>query len=606
VRRAWWILVASCGLGACGSDTAAISDEEPDPPPPAPEGCSAGERPLEDGSCLPAGVTTCGEGFAPSGTTSCEAILPASPCPVGQIAVPGDSACRDIMDCGAGTWGDIPGEAGTIYVDAAASGGGDGSNATPFDTLSAGLGAVPTGGMVALAAGTYSGLSTNKAVRLWARCPTMVTLDGGGVEGVAVSGASGVEVHGAAITSSQAGVVVFGGELLLDRVHVRDTGEAGLRLFDDAGPARVEVRDSLIEATTRYGIWMAGSELVLDRSLIRGVKLGSFPFAQALAIQPSLDGVRSTASMTTSVIEANEDVGFALFGSDATVDASVLRGTLPRASDGAHGRGLVAQDAPMTGPAALTLRTSMIQDNHEVGIFVAGSAATIEQTVVRRTLAGLQSGEGRGVDIEASYLDGQPSVVTLSGCSVEQSVGVGVVVLGADAVFDGMAVFDVASRPADGWYGHGIGIQDSFESGTTSNVELWYGRVSNAREVGIGVTNAGATIVGQLVENVAPSAREYGDAFAVTSRGAPASVTISDSEARAAGRAGLAVFGATASLDGSTVSCSAIDIVVSAHEGGEPTLIDGGGNSCGCEVYAECKALSPELAPPDPLDPLGE
>ena len=43
-----------------------------------------------------------------------------------------------------------------------------------------------------------------------------------------------MEVHGVSLTSSVAGVLVDGGGLLLDRVWIHSTGEAGLRLFDDS------------------------------------------------------------------------------------------------------------------------------------------------------------------------------------------------------------------------------------------------------------------------------------------------------------------------------------------------------------------------------------
>src|SRR5690349_3224518 len=81
--------------------------------------CAPGEAQLEDGTCQKAGIPpdACGEGFMPDGNDGCEAILPDEPCPKGLMAVPGMTQCEEVAPCGSGTWGDIPVEPSTQYVD---------------------------------------------------------------------------------------------------------------------------------------------------------------------------------------------------------------------------------------------------------------------------------------------------------------------------------------------------------------------------------------------------------------------------------------------------------------------------------------------------------
>ena len=77
--------------------------------------------PAIEGGCRLVGVAPedCGVGFrAEQG--GCTAVLPPERCGAGQIAVPGDESCRELVDCGEGPWGDVPVERDTEYVDAMA------------------------------------------------------------------------------------------------------------------------------------------------------------------------------------------------------------------------------------------------------------------------------------------------------------------------------------------------------------------------------------------------------------------------------------------------------------------------------------------------------
>ena len=137
----------------------------------------------------------------------------------------------ELIDCGDAPWGAIPVEPNTVYVDASyALGDSDGSPGKPWSTLAAAISAAEPGAIVAVAAGTYTAdvVITGKPVRLWGRCPTLVTLVGSNPDGAAVSvdaGAAGSEIRGIAVTGAGIGIAITG-DVLLDAVRSGDRSVA--------------------------------------------------------------------------------------------------------------------------------------------------------------------------------------------------------------------------------------------------------------------------------------------------------------------------------------------------------------------------------------------
>src|SRR5262245_27391833 len=203
MRLSRMALVASIGLGAlgCKGETA----EESTPPPAV---CLAGQWLRDDGTCIaagllfdmpcppgewqrdgeciPAGVPPdgCAPGFVHDGDRGCEAILPA-PCPPGLMAVPGETTCREVAPCAASTWGDIPTDPSTQYVDASYAGmDSDGTALKPWTTIQTAVDAAVTGATIAIAAGSYVGdvIVSGKSVRLWGVCPALVEIVGTGAQ----------------------------------------------------------------------------------------------------------------------------------------------------------------------------------------------------------------------------------------------------------------------------------------------------------------------------------------------------------------------------------------------------------------------------------------
>jgi len=373
------------------------------------DGCPAGALGLEDGTCQPAGVPPelCGDGFVPDDAMGCEPILPSEPCPKGQMAVPGESTCRAVMPCGAGKWGDIPIDATTVYVDAAYLGlDSDGSSDKPFATISDAVAAAASDSVIAVAAGSYveDVVIHHKKVRLWGKCPSEVELVGTGTDLAALfirEAAGGTEVRGLAVRGALLGLVVSGAEdVLIERVWVHDTLDRGINVESVLGATSITVRDSLVEETQDAGVLVAGSEATLEGLLVRRTLPWSSAqlFGRGISIELACpNGVCDAAAgaqvlVRDSLVEENHDVGVSIMGSDATLDGVVIRGTQPRASDQRQGWGIAVQlacTAAGCDPLARStalVRSSLVEKNHDLGVLIAASDATFEGVVVRGTL----------------------------------------------------------------------------------------------------------------------------------------------------------------------------------------------------------------------------
>ncbi|RLB45883.1 MAG: hypothetical protein DRI90_27940, partial [Deltaproteobacteria bacterium] len=218
--------------------------------------CPPGELPPDDGGCQRAGVASgaCATGFEHDSDRGCEPILPSSPCPPGQIAVPGDEACRPIAPCGAAPWGDIPVDGTTQHVDQQYGGGNsDGSASFPWTTIQQAIDAAAQGAVVAVAAGDYleDVVITGKAVTLWGRCPELVEIEdtGNGYPSVLImDGVDATTVRGVALTGPTFGLVQVASQgVVLEEAWVHHNASAGVQIQSTAGDAAITVRGTLIE-----------------------------------------------------------------------------------------------------------------------------------------------------------------------------------------------------------------------------------------------------------------------------------------------------------------------------------------------------------------------
>ncbi|KYF72882.1 hypothetical protein BE17_47960 [Sorangium cellulosum] len=265
---------------------------------------------------------------------------------------------------------------------------------------------------------------------------------------------------------------------------------------------------------------------------------------------------RATLTLRSSLLEKNRGYAVLVQSSDATIESIVVRDTRP-GSDGLDGMGIVVQaeggmfeDTPTAHErSTLTLRTSLLEQNHSHGVLVLGSDATIESTILRDTLPEESDGRfGRGIGVEWNATTHKRAKLTLRSSLVQHSHDAGVFVLASDATIEGTVVRDTQPH-RDG---------------------------------------------------------KFGDGIAMESDDHPNTVTVTSCVVQSNARAGISNFSGSITLASSVVQCNRIDLNGEDDEGGPPFTFDcNNRNLFGCEIPdPTCSVLSAGLTPPDPIPPI--
>lgn len=652
--------VAALALVACGDDeTSPHAQTKKDAGAETP--CGATEVRMGDGSCAAVGVPAeaCAPGFTADGDAGCVATLPALPCEPGSMAVPGESACRPVADCGDAPWG-AASEGATLFVDAAFGGTPDGSEAKPYPSIQQAIDGAADGAVIAVAAGTYTGeIVIDHPVAVRGRCPSLVAVAPKGSTQSAVlvwSAANGAELSGVAVTSDAIGVAVSGAlDVKLSKLWIHDTKGRGLVVQDSLGDATVTLDSSLVEAVGNVGALVAGAALSIDASVVRGVTTdagGGYGYGVSALVDPNTERP-STLALRGSLLHELHGVALIVSGSDATVEASVVRDVAPGANGVAAGVDVIG-DAPTmrtaslamkttvvertgdvgvatsggtttvetstigplnggtaaTGrggviafglaglPASLTVRSSRIQDVPEAGVGSSGGTLVADHLLVRRAARSAQGVRGVGAFAQDAA-DSPAGPATITASLFEDSGTAGIAVLGAVGTLE-----DVTTRQPPGTAGRGVLVQYDPVTLVRAQATVRRAHVEGAAGFGVAVMSASASLEDVDIRDTATDPGGlFGDGIAlVTLQAGPADATVTRAHVERSARASLASFGSGVVLDRSTLLCGAIDLAAQPVGPIAPTFQDAGGNTCGCgEKLGACKLLAAELAPPEPL-----
>jgi hypothetical protein len=577
-----------------------------------PSACPPGERPEADG-CVPAGVPAdaCGVGFSHV-DAGCEPVLPATECPPGQLAQLGETRCHPVAPCGTGTWGDIPIDSDTQHVDASYAGlDSDGSVDKPWTTIDDAFAAALPGALIAVAAGDYVDdlIIIDKPVRLWGRCPEMVSLSGAGVQQASIivaNGASGTEIVGLGVSGPAIGIIVTGSEdVLLDRLWVHHTTTRGINLQNDLGPTSAILRDSLVEDLDWTGAYAIDADFAIERTVVRRIAPdvdGLFGRGVWLARQDLTTPV--AFSVSNSKIEDTHDVALLVANGDIVLSDTLIRRTMPEPGSGTGGRGIGVQDTE-AGLRRPVLSGLVIEDSHEYGIYVGGSAALVEHSVVRRThwLPAIEAGIGIAA-IENRFL-GVPSDLELRASLVEGCEGAALHVSGSQALLASVLVRDNLPTPSGAW-GRALQVQPRAETGRRSDAIVRHCLFENSHESGAMVTSSSLTIEASRITGTTARAVDgfFGDGLAVVTADGDALTigravaTVVGSLIDASDRAGVSNFGADSQIEATRLSCNQLDLNGQDFAGGAYAFVDLGGSVCGCDEEVACKVLSTDLLPP--------
>jgi hypothetical protein len=175
-------------------------------------------------------------------------------------------------------------------------------------------------------------------------------------------------------------------------------------------------------------------------------------------------GICGSLSVERSLVAGNRDVGISVIGMDTAVTSTIVRDTLPRASDGSFGRGISVQCQPdVNACGSLSVTGSLIARNTNVGICIFGAAATLEGVAVRDTRANeegpMKDDFGLGICVLCDEGTGRCATVEMTSSVVESSYQAGVAVRGVPGFIESSVINSVVSHPLEDAFGYGIQIE---------------------------------------------------------------------------------------------------------------------------------------------------
>jgi len=574
------LLVCASLLTGCGDDgapapgTSSTSSGAAGADP----GCAPGELLLSSGVCQPAGLPpdfvepideppsagvppdACGSGFLPE-ANGCTPVLPDLPCAAGTMAIPGETDCRPVALCAAGTWGDIPVEASTQYVDGSFAGTSDGSAASPWTTLQEAVDAAPAGAIVAVASGSYAGVTIDtKAVRLWGRCPDLVEIVGNAAasSAVRIDGAAAAELHSVAVRGLTRGVLALDAPgVVIDRVWFHDLANTGVQVQATAEPG-VTVTGTLVESVAVDGILLFGSSVRVEESVVRDVDAGTGLYL-GHGVDATDDGPRSHLVLTSSVITNVVGAGVTATGTDLEADAIVVRGVAPAADDQSGGMGIYVVDDSGERSSA-TIRTSFIAETHAGGIRAVGSDLVVDRTVVREVLPNQNDGlAGFGIAVIRGDDTGAEATGVIHACLVADTHNAGIAILGAQATVDATRVSDtMAIAPRlDETSGIGVTIEASGR-GVAADAVIHASVFERSHSAGILCLGSTLALEGSAVLDTAAASDGTGGTCLLANGGA--TVDVESSLFSGCLRAGIELGTASAMVEGSRIRDVAAEV----------------------------------------------
>lgn len=576
-----------------------------DPPPEACSGaacpvtfdeCPTDSIALAGGGCRKVGVPAdgCATGFRHDAAGGCVADTPS--CTKGALALPGETACHEVFACT-----ELPTGSGVLRVDKVYTGGAsDGSVDKPFTTIQAALTAASTGNTIAVADGVYEeNLVVSRALTLVGRCPSRVEIRGSGSRTIALRAAA--TLRGVAVTGTGQGVAVDGVGTRLEGVWIHDTGASGIATF--APGKDIVVSGSLIESTKNTGLYVEGSGLSLERSVVRDVP-ASTNGGNALQAQISKDGIAATVSVKGSLLEKAGSAGVLSYGSDVAVEGSLLRELGGRKDASACVIAQPGTAAPR--PPSVSLVGTILDQCKGIGVRLEKAALTFDRTTLRKVLPTSDGSLGSGIDASGG------STLTVRDALVTDCSMVGLLFGGSSGTVERTIVRAIAANARTG--NNGIGVAVLREGTSEPEVTLDQCAIVDTRTVAVWVSGSKLSLLHSTINGVLPqpSTGTYGDGVeasavlkTVGEIPLPSQLTIVETSVRGAKRAGFAVLASSASLSRSASYCAAVDLAVArsvvAVDGtkvdGTLSLDDQGGNGCGCGTVSTCTARQDSIEP---------
>jgi hypothetical protein len=355
-----------------------------------------------------------------------------------------------------GTWGNLAVDDAALHVDPAAPVGGDGTQGAPLTELTTALAQRADGQAVYLAEGTHQGpISADETVQeliVRGRCADLVRVLDGHTPWSAVYLTMAAEgrasLSGLSIGGREGGVWIRGGQLELTDSEIVGSGLVGLAALGyttiDVDMERVVIRDiEPLDGARGEGIYVWGDTdldaVDVEVDAVQETGIWVHDGARANLSRVSIGDVRPTDGVSSGLWVS---IGGWARCEDCTA--------VPTPNGGVHVEGeaeLVRTRVGGTSPSASGEATA--------GVVAVGGGRIVAEDLV--------AVEGTGPGGSALYV-GTDSTVACTGCSLDDSAGVGATVSGEGATADltGSTVVG-AGMDANGiWVGDGahLTVQD--------------------------------------------------------------------------------------------------------------------------------------------------
>jgi hypothetical protein len=248
----------------------------------------------------------------------------------------------------------------------------------------------------------------------------------------------------------------------------------------------------VIEDNRDVGLRLAGSSLVATSSVVQRTQPqadGSFGRGVSVATLGAT-GEPSYATLENVAVRESHDVGVFTFGSTLAADNLWVADTFAEPSTDSGGLGLNVQvDDNYELASNATLRGVHITRSHDAGVRVAASVASIERLLVEHTMPRASTGRfGYGIVVEADPITKQPAEATIVGSRIAANSEVGVLVFEASVTLDKLWLQDTSTAP-DGTGGDGIVV---LSQPMASSALIRWSRIDNSPRAAIG--NFGALV----------------------------------------------------------------------------------------------------------------
>ncbi|MFH2010012.1 MAG: right-handed parallel beta-helix repeat-containing protein [bacterium] len=373
------------------------------------------------------------------------------------------------------------------------------------------------------------------------------------------------------------------------------------------GCGSLQVSSCVVSDNWEGGITAAGVDTEISSTVVRGTFVDELVGATSRGIgaqcNPEL-GVCGSLRVSSSLVTGNQGLGIAANGVDTEVHATVVRDTLPEYDTGKFGRGIAAECYIEVGPCGpLLVSSSLVSGNRDVGIDASGVDAEVISTVVRDTLPEEYSGSyGRGIGAQCYNELGACGSLRISSCVVQNNEDIGIFIAGRQATLQGVSVIDTRSNAFGVWRGiHGQGIWALCDerTGQCGDLAMTSCLVDSSQGAGVAVEGVSGFITSSVVRSVTsqPFDGKYG--YGVQLGGLEGEalpvINLIDCEIRDAKLAGILYYRSGGTLSGSLVAGAENSVVM--NEGSEPNILGNNDLSGIIEDAPTWASLYPAPAP---------